>query len=219
MESRQESNMNRSLFFDSINVATPEENIYKRLGYRKGKTQLTSQQKEEVEHYIEDALSLIDVKGSGIRIPIQERKSSKIILSTGVTFESMHLSAFLEDCGEIVLMGTTAGSDIVDAVRKDSTEDNLTRAVVFDAVASEIVDASLDWIVNYYNQELRRENKRLTSKRFSAGYHDFLLENQKTIYDILQLHRIGVRINEKFILIPEKSVTAIAGIENMVNRR
>ena len=218
-ENRQESNMNRLVFFDSIHVPTPEGDIYRRLGYRKGKTQLTAQQKEEAERYIEDALSLIDVKGAGIRIPVQERKPSKIVLSTGVTFESIHLSAFLEDCPEIVLMGATAGSDIVDAIRKDSAEDNLTRAVVLDAVASEIADAALDWIANYYNQELRRENKRLTQKRFSAGYHDFLLENQKIIYDILQLHRIGVRISERFILIPEKSVTAIAGIENMVNRR
>lgn len=211
--------MSRPLFFDSIHVPTPEENIYKRLGYRKGKTRLTAQQKEDAQRYIEDALSLIDLKGAGIRIPVQERKSSKIVLSKGVTFESIHLSAFLEDCPEILLMGATAGSDIVDAIREDSAEDNLTRAVVFDAVASEIADAALNWIVSYYNHQLRRENKRLTSKRFSAGYHDFLLENQKTIYEILQLHRIGVGINENFILIPEKSVTAIAGIENMVDRR
>jgi len=211
--------MNRPLFFDSIHVPTQEEDILRRLGYREGKTQLTAQQKEEARRYIEDALSLINLKGAGIRIPVQERKTSEIVLSTGVTFESIDLSAFLEGCPEIVLMGATAGSDIVDAIGKDSAEDNLTRAVVFDAVASEVADAALGWIVNYYNQKLRREEKRLTLKRFSAGYHDFLLENQKIIYDILQLHRIGVSINERFILMPEKSVTAIAGIENMVNRK
>ena len=204
--------MNRSVFFDSINVPTPEDNIYRRLGYRKGKTQLTPEQKDEVEHYIEDALSLISLKGAGISISIQEKKSSGIILSTGIVFESVHLSAFLEDCREIVLMGATAGSDIIEAIREDSAENNLTRAVVFDATASEVVDASLDWIMNYFNQELRRENKRLTSTRFSAGYHDFLLENQKIICDILQLQRIGININENFILTPEKSVTAVAGV-------
>ena len=204
--------MNRLLFFDSINVATPEENIYKRLGYRKDKTQLTPQQKEEVERYIEDALSLINLKGAGISIPVQEKKPSGIILSTGIIFESVHLSAFLEDCREIVLMGATAGNDIIEVIQEDSAENNLTRAVVFDAVASEVVDASLDWIMNYFNQEFRRENKRLTPERFSAGYHDFLLENQKIIYDILQLQRIGIKINENFILTPEKSVTAVAGI-------
>ncbi|MBE9546407.1 MAG: methionine synthase [Proteobacteria bacterium] len=204
--------MNRSVFFDSINVPTPEESIYRRLGYRKGKTQLTPQQKRDIDYYIEDALSFINLKGAGVSISIQEKKLSGIILSTGIIFESVHLSAFLEGCWEIVLMGATAGGDIIEAIREDSAENNLTRAVVFDATASEIVDASLDWIMNYFNQELRRENKRLTPERFSAGYHDFLLENQKIIYDILQLQRIGIKINENFILTPEKSVTAVAGV-------
>jgi len=208
--------MNSLLIFDSINIPTPKEGIYKRLGYRKGKTQLMSQQKEEIEHNIEDALFLINLKGAGIRIPVQEKRSATIVLSTGITLESAHLSAFLEDCWEIVLMGATAGSDIIDAIQENSAKDNLTRAVVFDAVASETVDTSLDWIMNYYNQELRRENKYLTSTRFSAGYHDFLLENQKIIYDTLELQHIGIKINDNFILIPEKSVTAVAGIKNIV---
>ena len=204
--------MNRLLFFNSINVATPEESIYKRLGYRRGKTQLIPQQKKEVEGYIEDALSFIKLKGAGIRIPIQGAKSSQIVLSTSIIFKSTHLASFLKGCQEIVLMGATAGSRITDAIQKDSARDNLTRAVVFDAVASEIVDALLDWIMSFYNQKLRRENKHLTSTRFSAGYHDFLLENQKIIYNILQLKRIGININENFILTPEKSVTAVAGV-------
>jgi len=204
--------MNRLLFFDSINVPTPKESIYRRLGYRKGKTQILPQQKEEIEHYIEDALSFIKLKGAGIQIPIQGAKPSQIVLSTGISFESTHLASFLKGCQEIVLMGATAGSRITDVIQEDSAKNDLTRAVVFDAVASEIVDALLDWIMSFYNQKLRRANRHLTSTRFSAGYHDFLLENQKIIYNILQLQRIGININEKFILAPEKSVTAVAGV-------
>ncbi len=207
--------MNRLVFFNSINIPAPKERIYGRLGYRKGKTRLLPHQEEEIEHYLEDALNLINLRGVGMRISINEKISSGIVLSTGATFESKRLSAFLKNCREIVLMSATAGSDIIEAIRKDSTGNNLTRAVVFDAVGSEIVDASLDWIMDYYNRELRRENKHLTAMRFSAGYHDFLLENQKIIYDILQLRHIGIKIDENFILRPEKSVTAIAGIEGI----
>ena len=49
-------------------------------------------------------------------------------------------------------------------------------------------------------------------RRFSAGYADFKLENQKMIYEKLQMDKIGVTINSGFILLPEKSVTAISGI-------
>jgi cobalamin-dependent methionine synthase I len=89
---------------------------------------------------------------------------------------------------------------------------NLTRAVILDAVASEMTDSGLDWIMDYMNQELMRKARRLTKARFSAGYGDFSLENQKAIHTLLRLDKIGVFITDRCILMPEKSVTAVAGI-------
>jgi len=40
------------------------------------------------------------------------------------------------------------------------------------------------------------------------------VQNQKRIFELLELQRLGVRINESFILIPEKSVTAVVGIRS-----
>jgi len=75
-----------------------------------------------------------------------------------------------------------------------------------------MTDAALTWLMAYYNNQLRRESKKLLPRRFSAGYADFKLENQKTIYRELEMQKIGVAINSNFILLPEKSVTAITGI-------
>jgi len=110
-------------------------------------------------------------------------------------------------------MGATAGNDIMKAIEGDTAMGNLSRSVVFDATASEMVDASLDWIMGYLKQSLLRGNKILMQKRYSAGYGDFSLENQKTIHRLLELDRMGVKITESCILVPEKSVTAIAGVK------
>ena len=78
-----------------------------------------------------------------------------------------------------------------------------------------MADSAFDWIITYYNRELRREDKSLDDKRYSAGYGDFNLENQKIIYDLLGLKKIGVDITDTFVLIPEKSVTAMVGIKEV----
>ena len=109
-------------------------------------------------------------------------------------------------------MGVTAGDAIMDAIKKQTLQNDLAAAVVYDATASEMTDAALDWMMNYINRILRREAKYLLPRRFSAGYADFDLENQKIIYEQLQMKKIGVTITPSFILIPEKSVTAISGI-------
>lgn len=203
-------------FFMSIHIPVPRKDIYRRLGYRRGITQVNDDLKRKIEDAIEYALTLIQLKGAGMRIPIQEMGQSKIILSKSIVFESKDLAKMLRDCEEILLMGATAGNDIIDAIREDTDANDLTRGVVLDAVASEMVDASLDWIINYFNHELRRENKQIIKRRFSAGYGDFMLENQNLIYNILDLGHIGIRINESCIFMPEKSVTAVGGIQSVV---
>ena len=109
-------------------------------------------------------------------------------------------------------MGATAGNAIMEAIKEKTRHDDLSVAVVYDAAASEMTDAALDWIMDYVNQTLRREGKVLLPRRFSAGYADFSLEHQKTIHEKLQMNKFDVKINPSLILVPEKSVTAIGGI-------
>lgn len=51
-----------------------------------------------------------------------------------------------------------------------------------DAVASEMADAALDWIMDYINRQLRREGRHLLPRRFFAGYADFALDNQAELF-------------------------------------
>ena len=201
-------------FFDRITIPPPLRNIYRRLGYKKGVTHLEAGQRDELDTWIRDAGLLMHLKGVARRILVLERGSSKILLPEDVFFESHDLASFLDGCNEIALIAATAGEDIIGAIQKATAANQLTRGVVFDAVASETVDAALDWITAYLRQVLRRENKAPRRGRFSAGYGDFTLQNQKRIYEVLELQRLGVRINESFILIPEKSVTAVVGIRS-----
>ena len=199
-------------FFDPIVIPPPRMGIFKRLGYRKDITRLTFQQEKETEGYIDEALSLIHLRGAAQRVAIKEKIATYVALEGGEILKSRNLAAFLDNCPEVLLMGATAGGEVTEAIRIDSTGDRLTRGVVLDAAASEMVDAALDWIMGYFRQALRRESKVLMSKRYSAGYGDFLLSNQKMLFRLLQLDAIGVEITDYCILVPEKSVTAVTGI-------
>ena len=199
-------------FFDPIVIPPPRMGIFKRLGYRKDVTRLTFQQEKETEGYIDEALSLIHLRGAARRVAIKEKTPTCVALESGEVLDSRKLAAFLDDCTEVLLMGAAAGGEVTEAIRIDSAGDRLTRAVVLDAAASEMVDAALDWIMGYFRHALRRESKILMSKRYSAGYGDFLLSNQKMLFRLLQLDAIGMEITEYCILVPEKSVTAVTGI-------
>jgi hypothetical protein len=205
-------NMESVIFLEKISIDPPREKIYQRLGYKKRTTQIPASQQKEIDHFIHEASFLISLKGSLMRLPINHNDGEKIIIAGNLAFTSKKLSAFLRDSREVVLMGATAGSAIMEAIKEKTRQDDLAAAVVYDATASEMTDAGLDWIMDYLNQQIRREGKTLLPRRFSAGYADFNLGNQKAIYEILQMEKIGVTMTPHFILIPEKSVTAISGI-------
>lgn len=205
--------MARSFFFDTITLAAPKEEIYRRLGYRKGTTRLRPHEAEETDRAIDDALSLVRLAGVAARLAIDREKDPEIKLANGETLASRSLVGLLSRSDEVMLMGATAGAAIMEEIKKDAGQGRMTRAVVLDAAASEVVDLALDWMMAYLDGELRRENRRLTKRRFSAGYGDFPLQNQEWIYRTLGLDRLGVRLTEAYLLVPEKSVTALAGVE------
>lgn len=199
--------------FDIITITAPIDKIYARLGYSRGITRLSQKQKAETDKYIEQALSLIELKGVGAQLTMEKIESAKIFLEQGVSFVSSSLAQFLGGCSDVCLLAATAGSRITQAIEKNSCGSDVTAAVVFDAVASEMTDAGLGWILKNYNSHLCRQNKRITARRFSAGYGDFGLENQKIIYEILDLKRFGITLTGSYMFIPEKTVTAVAGIK------
>jgi hypothetical protein len=204
--------MDKIIFLERIVIDPPYKKIYQRLGFHKKTTEITVQQRKETDILIEEAVSFISLKGTMVSAIIDKNDGNVVVLSGGPVFASKKLANFLLGCPEALLMGATAGNAIMEAIKDKTVKDSLSAAVVYDAAASEMVDAALDWIMSYFNQQIRREGKKLLARRFSAGYADFHLENQQEIYSRLQMKKIGVTLTSTFILLPEKSVTAISGI-------
>jgi hypothetical protein len=209
---RSEQMGSAPVFFHAIHLDMPVQAVYRRMGYRRGLTKITPEQQEEIRITMDHAETLIELKGSAFVLPIDSIDGGKITLGSGVMLRSTGVAGMLKGSREVLFMGATAGGRIMEEIRHETDAGNLTRAVVLDAAASEMTDKALEWIAGYMGPGLRRRGKELSAKRFSAGYGDFALENQKIMYDNLKLWEIGVQITESCILVPEKSVTALAGI-------
>jgi len=100
------------------------------------------------------------------------------MFETGDIIASEDVSHWLGEVQEIVLMGATAGREITNAIERYTEEGKLARAAVIDAVASEVTDAALDWIMSYLMGMIHREGKTLMAKRYSPGYGDLGLETR-----------------------------------------
>lgn len=113
----------------------------------------------------------------------------------------------LAPCDTVYLMACTLGPQ---AERLITLKSHLspTSGLIADACASTLVEAWCDKC----EAEIRSRAGDLTF-RYSPGYGDLSLKIQKSILEVLEAHkRIGLSINDSYLLTPRKSVVAILGV-------
>ncbi|MFA6715935.1 MAG: vitamin B12 dependent-methionine synthase activation domain-containing protein [Victivallaceae bacterium] len=205
-------------FINNIPLPVPERKIYSRLGHNRYLTEMSAAQRKKIESAISRGVSLCRLRGVWRRFEIKERTEEQIEFGDGNIFASRKLAELLKDSGSLVLFAVTAGTDIVAGAEELAVHSDGVGALTYDAVGSEMVDAAAEWIQQYLNRQLKRGNEILTKRRFSPGYGDLDLKNQALLFKLLEIEKLGVKLTKDFLMLPEKTVTAIAGIQKIENR-
>jgi hypothetical protein len=200
-------------YFESIPALVPKRQILFRLGYNTHLTVLNELHRQKLAEGIRRGASLCRLQGAYCRIPISEHGPDYTTLANGTVFQSARLAELVRPCPEVALMAATVGRMIVTAIGEAMSTGDAAQGVILDAVASETADAGLDWIMRLINQMLAKNGLKLTQYRYSPGYGDLALDNQRIIFEALALEKLRLTLTSEFILVPEKSVLAIAGIE------
>jgi len=203
----------RVKYFDSIPAVPGKDMILVRLGHRKTTAIPDPGYMSMIDEAMKRGKLLCRPSGVYVRLKVIERSDCSVRLENGVEFQSKSLSNLLKDSGEIVLMASTVGNEVVETVFNEIDKGDAAMGVILDSVASETADAVLDWIMEFLNRILAKEGRKLTKHRYSPGFVDLPLSYQKPIFETLMLERLGMKLTEKYMLIPEKSVIAIAGVE------
>lgn len=121
----------------------------------------------------------------------------------------------LSSCKKAALLGATVGNDVDRLIRSEQVRD-MAAAFVLDAMAG----CAVEVVCEQAEKKIREIFPNLTW-RFSPGYGDMPIECQKKFIEVLNAEReIGLTVNESFIMIPRKSVTAVIGIsDNVIEKK
>lgn len=119
----------------------------------------------------------------------------------------------LYGCEQVVVFAATLGSSVDMLITKYSYLD-ITRAVILQACATAMIEEYCDDRQKEIETLLEKQ-KLYLRPRFSPGYGDFNIKNQKNFINILQCSkRIGLSLTNSLMLVPTKSVTAVMGVTN-----
>lgn len=128
---------------------------------------------------------------------------------TELVLEGKDIKRHLEGCEKAVLLAVTLSSQIDACIRAAQTED-MTKALVMDAMASVAVEQICDKAERIIAGSF---SEYYMTFRYGVGYGDFPLYTQKHFIKVTQADkRIGLTAGASSMLMPAKSVTAVIGL-------
>lgn len=193
-----------------LNLKINYDSVIMRMGANKHKTKIEDNIKNSIIESIEFAKKLFKPKYA-VSFADKRSAENKIFLD-GFIIESTDILKLLEKSYSVCGIAATIGSSLDDKIDLLLEEKKLALSYIYDAIGSVAIEELVDNICNDVKLNKSKENISYT-RRFSPGYGDWPIENQKDFLKWLGADKIGISLSESCQMFPRKSVSAIFGME------
>lgn len=110
-----------------------------------------------------------------------------------------------DEAQKVALAICTIGSELPDLAKELMKAGRLVEGVLFDAIGSVAAEAVAGEINIIINQRAKYLSLQVT-ERFSPGYCDWDISDQRLFFDKLNAKQIGVALTDAFVMVPVKSI-------------
>ncbi len=126
-------------------------------------------------------------------------------------FFSTRLAQNMTGCKRVVMFGATLGTECDRQIKVASTTD-VALAMALQATAADKIEEVCDNL----EKEIIKEHDVKLRQRYSPGYFDLDIKEQKKFFSLLELQkRIGLTLTDTYEMLPTKSVTAFIGVDDL----
>jgi hypothetical protein len=142
---------------------------------------------------------------------IKKIERGRIYLQGGMTLKSPKLSLALHDSEELICFVTTIGEEIDFEIKGMMRQGRLSEAFVMDALGSVAVESAAEQFHRRMERKYSENNKAVTL-RFSPGYCDWPIEEQKKLFELFDSNTAGIELMDSCLMTPRKSISAVFGV-------
>lgn len=132
-------------------------------------------------------------------------------LDESVEFTSAKLAKTLKNAEKIVCFVGTIGTEVEDEINKLLGKQKLADAYILDAMASVAVENMIDRFQHLMENRYSAEDRTVTL-RFSPGYCDWPVTQQKKLFNIFESRQLKVELLDSCLMKPRKSISGVFGI-------
>ena len=164
-----------------------------------------------INDYVENVHHLIEPSYSCVIRGIERVRGSIVIIEGSIIFESQVVASLLEQCKKAAVFLVTIGEHLEEMAYRLAEDGLIVQATVLDAIGSVAADGVADFVQGRV-REIADDQGLVISQRFSPGYCDWDIGQQRTLFRAVGGDSMGIRLTDGCLMIPRKSVSGIIGI-------
>ena len=194
---------------DGIDIHIDREEVFRYLGYQAGH-KVPARISSLVDGHIRNASRLIEPKYSYVIRHVDRVEGARVFFGD-VIFESRLIAQLMRRCQEAAIFAVTIGGLLEEEVWQLARERRIVEAAIVDAVGSDATDKMADAIHNRIGEIASAQGFNI-SLRFSPGYCDWDIGQQRAVFHAMNGQSAGIRLTDSCLMVPRKSVSGIIGM-------
>lgn len=166
---------------------------------------------EYADECLEKAKTLSAEKVISAEKGVVDIGTASVELEGGVIFSGKRLAASLKGSARARLFLVTIGPRLEEEATKLMTGGDQLRGYLLDSIGSIAVESLAENAENALRKEMANESMSV-SMRYSPGYCDWPVEEQRIMSEAIGFARADVHLTENCMMSPKKSISFMAGI-------
>jgi len=211
----QQNNVNninkmKHIHFSKVNKYFNRHDLIRRLGGRKHR---------KLSHSVKMKIDKLEIKLKDIIKPrfsyrigkVKSTDNGVVYVEGGLSFTSSNLEKTMKDCNEIIFFIATIGDGIEEKIAQFTEENYLSKAYILDSMGSVTIENMVEEFYQAMRERYKSKGREVTF-RFSPGYCDWSIKDQKKLFSFFEPHPTGVELTDSCLMQPRKSISGIFGI-------
>jgi len=151
---------------------------------------------------------------------IKSIEGDLVYFKSGHIFNGPNISKILKGSETASILIYTLGEKIDDIIKEEQNAGDTLGTIIMDAVTTSMLGVAGEYVNKIIKDSNILQKGYGATCKYSPGQYKWTIEEQKEIFNMIDSSKIGVSLNDSFLMVPFKSVSGVYGFgpEDKINK-
>ncbi len=198
--------MSKIISFNIKEIEPEKDVVFKENGYFPAKNI-----SKKIQNLYEEALNIFRENSNpvGIFSEISKEEFEKVFLGEGSNSNETPVQNIYPEAELLTLFAFTLGKEVSEKIQELFQKNDFALGHMLDCIASLTADNAVRKMEELATKNIQNHEENILTLAYSPGYCGWHISGQKKLFEYLHPEKIGITLNDSFLMIPLKSVSGV----------